>query len=102
MEVVAYDNKKHNSTSSLPWHMAFTTCCLPVFELCRALAWRLRRMTSRRTPLLKTWVSSMSALNVYYAACLSLQGIGMEVVAYDIQKHPAVEAMGVKYVSIEP
>jgi phosphoglycerate dehydrogenase-like enzyme len=43
----------------------------------------------------------MSALNLYYAACLSLQGIGMEVVAYNIQKNPAVGAMGVKYVSIE-
>lgn len=30
-----------------------------------------------------------------------LQGIGMEVVAYDIQKNPAVEAMGVKYVDLE-
>jgi D-lactate dehydrogenase len=30
-----------------------------------------------------------------------LQGIGMEVVAYDIQKNPAVEAMGVKYVDME-
>jgi hypothetical protein len=35
------------------------------------------------------------------ACVLPLQGIGMEVVAYDIQKNPAVEAMGVKYVSIE-
>ncbi|WIA17926.1 hypothetical protein OEZ85_009419 [Tetradesmus obliquus] len=30
-----------------------------------------------------------------------LKGIGMEVVAYDIQKNPAVEAMGVKYVDLE-
>lgn len=34
------------------------------------------------------------------AVCL-LQGIGMNVVAYDLHPNPAVEAMGIPYVSIE-
>lgn len=73
---------------------------------CRALAWRLSRTTSRRTLLLSLLISGG---DVSYACAPAqhtvanglLQGIGMEVVAYDIQKNPAVEAMGVKYVALE-
>jgi D-lactate dehydrogenase len=36
-----------------------------------------------------------------YHFCVAVQGIGMNVMAYDIAKSPAVEQMGVPYMSIE-
>jgi phosphoglycerate dehydrogenase-like enzyme len=35
------------------------------------------------------------------ALCCTLQGIGMNPIAYDIAKNPVVEQMGVPYMSIE-
>jgi hypothetical protein len=40
-------------------------------------------------------------LILQYACCHPLQGIGMNVMAYDVAKNPAVEQMGVPYMSIE-
>eukprot|EP00882_Tetradesmus_deserticola_P001980 GHRQ01002122.1.p1 GENE.GHRQ01002122.1~~GHRQ01002122.1.p1 ORF type:complete len:409 (+),score=153.33 GHRQ01002122.1:205-1431(+) len=51
-------------------------------------------LRGKRAAVLGTGAIGAEAVRIF-------KGIGMEVVAYDIRNNPAVEAMGVKYVSLE-
>lgn len=58
-------------------------------------------MTNKGGTLAWLLTSHPNAALAVCALALCLQGIGMNVIAYDVRKNPAVEALGIPYMALE-